>query len=174
MQASSFGSLKSTVPEISECIEAPPNSSAPVFCPIAACTSEGPARNSPDPSVISTVSVITARYAPKITLIGKHSLLQRQKRPRRVHQVQRRNPILQCNRLRANYLLCRHGEERASLHRRVVGDDHAQPPTHTPQPRHHPRRRSAAILLIHSMRRPKSQLQKIGERHRTGCPMSRF
>ena len=34
---------------------------------MAACTSDGPARNSPEPSVISTVSVMTGRYAPPAT-----------------------------------------------------------------------------------------------------------
>ena len=52
MQDSSSGSRKSTVPLICECIFAPPSSSAEYFAPIAACTSAGPARNSPLPSVI--------------------------------------------------------------------------------------------------------------------------
>src|SRR5438876_4756412 len=52
MHASSSGSRKSTVPLIWACIFAPPRSSAEVFCPMAACTSAGPAKNKPEPSVI--------------------------------------------------------------------------------------------------------------------------
>ncbi len=69
MHASSLASRKSTVPLISACIRAPPNSSALTFCPIAACTSAGPARNSPLPSVIRMWSHITGRYAPPATHI---------------------------------------------------------------------------------------------------------
>ncbi len=69
MQDSSSGSRKSTVPLICACIFAPPSSSAEVFCPIAACTSAGPARKSPQPSVIKILSHITGRYAPPATHI---------------------------------------------------------------------------------------------------------
>ena len=65
----SLGSLKSTVPDISACMDAPPSSSASVFCPMAACTNEGPARNRPEPSVMRMVSVMTGRYAPPATHI---------------------------------------------------------------------------------------------------------
>src|SRR5438874_6600953 len=49
------------------CIFAPPSSSAEDFCPMAACTNAGPARNNPDPSVIRMWSHITGRYAPPAT-----------------------------------------------------------------------------------------------------------
>ena len=46
--------VRQGVPLMAECISAPPSSSAETFCPIAACTSAGPARKSPLPSVMRT------------------------------------------------------------------------------------------------------------------------
>ena len=56
-----------TVPAMAACIEAPPNSSESTTCPMAAFTSAGPARYSPDPSVMISVSHMTGRYAPPAT-----------------------------------------------------------------------------------------------------------
>src|SRR5438046_257377 len=51
MQASSFGSRKSNVPLMAECIAAPPSSSAEIFCSIPPCTgfARGIIRDAPYP-----------------------------------------------------------------------------------------------------------------------------
>ena len=155
MHASSSGSRKSIVPLICACICAPPSSSAEVFCPIAACTSAGPARKSPLPSVIKMWSHITGRYAPPATHIPMIAVicgmrialitaLLRKTRPKSSvsgntsscrAKIFRRNPpdrswnmILHRDILRADHFFRGHREKRSGLHGRVVGDDHHAPP----------------------------------------------
>jgi hypothetical protein len=48
-------------------MRAPPSSSASTICPMAALTSEGPAKYRPLPSVIKILSHKTGKYAPPAT-----------------------------------------------------------------------------------------------------------
>ncbi len=104
---------------------------------------------------------VVAEHPPKVILIRKHVFLQRQKHPRAVHQVNRRQAVFHGNVLRPDHLLRRHREERAGLHRGVVDDQHEQPSMHPSQSGHHSRRRSSAPLLIHPMRRVQSQFEQL-------------
>ena len=133
---------------------APPSSSAEYFWPMAACTSAGPARNSPLPSVIRTWSRhhrqigaaghahahdrrdlrdahgahdrVVAEDASEVVLIGKDVFLQRKENAGGIDQIERGDAVLHGDVLRAENLLRGHGEEGAGLHGGVVGDDHAE------------------------------------------------
>ena len=162
MHASSSGSRKSTVPLICACIFAPPSSSAEVFCPIAACTSAGPASKQPasfrHQNVIAHHREISParhahshnrrdlrnplrahhrvvpEHAPEIVGVWEHILLKWKKNPRGIHHVDRRNAILDRDILRANHFFRRHREKRARFHSRVVRDDHHLPAHTRPSP----------------------------------------
>ena len=64
VRAEMEGVYELTVPLMVACILAPPSSSGSTDCPIAALTSAGPARQSWLPSVISSLSHSTGKYAP--------------------------------------------------------------------------------------------------------------
>ena len=110
MHAQISGTVDFREPNDEACISAPPNSSAETFCPMAACTSAGPARKSPEPSVIKKLIAhhweiraarhahshnrgdlrnshcghhsIIAEHAPEIVGVRKHIFLQRKKNSR--------------------------------------------------------------------------------------------
>ncbi len=92
---------------------------------------------------------VVAEDAAKVVGVGEDILLQRQEDSRAVDEVDQRHPCTTRNLLRADDLLARHREERARLHRGVVGDDHAEAALHLPDARDHTRRGRAAILAVH-------------------------
>ena len=150
----SFGSLKSTVPEISACIVAPPKLFGGVFLPDS-CLHEcrpgeekpaalghkhvvghdrqvGPAGNAHahDRGDLRDAhrghDSVVPEDTPEVILVGEDVLLQRQEHAGRVDEVERRDAVLHRNGLRAENLLRRHREKRPGFHRRVIGDDHAE------------------------------------------------
>ncbi len=104
---------------------------------------------------------VIAKHAPKIVGVGKHIFLQGQEHAARIHQVNRRNMIVDGDVLRANHFLRRHREKRAGLHCGVVGDDHHQPSGDTRQAGDRAGRWRAAPFLVHFDRR------RIGPARRT-------
>src|SRR5579862_4068300 len=107
---------------------------------------------------------VVPKHAPKIIGIGKHIFLQRKENASGIHQVNCRNAILDRDILRANHLLRRHREERASFHRRIIRDDHHLPARHAREANNRPRRRRAAPLVVHLIRRVEAQLEKFSLR----------
>ena len=62
----------------------------------------------------------------EVVLVGEHPVLLRQVGAAAVDQVDHRQAVVLGDLLGPHVLLHRLGEERAALHRRVVGDDHAR------------------------------------------------
>ena len=85
----------------------------------------------------------------EIVLVREHLLLQRKEDPRRIDEIDRGDPILEGDDLRAQDLLAGHREKGAGFHRGVVGDHHELPAAHGADPRDHPARRRAAPLFVH-------------------------
>ena len=176
------------MPLICACIAAPPSSSCETSCPIALFTSAGPARYSPEPfghqqlvaqhgqiaaagdAVAHDRRIlrnarrrddgVVAKDAAEIVLVGKDILLQRQKDAGRIDEIDQRQPIGEGDPLGPQHLLGRHRKKRAGFHRGVVGDDHVPPAADRADRRHHARRRRAAPVGIHPVRRPQAQLQQ--------------
>ena len=73
---------------------------------------------------------------PEVLLVGKDLRLERQEDAARVHQIDRRQAILERDLLRPDVLLERLREVGAALHRRIVGDDHALASGDEPDPGH--------------------------------------
>ena len=63
--------------------------------------------------------------APEVLAVGKDLVLERQERAAGIHQVEAGQPVLEGDLLGAQVLLDRDRVVRPTLHRRVVGDDHA-------------------------------------------------
>ena len=112
---------------------------------------------------------VVAKHAAKIVRIRENIFLQRQKIARRIHQIDRRNVILDRDILRANDFLRRHREKRAGFHRRVVGDDHHQAPGYAPETRDDARGRRAAPFLVHLVCGVEAQLEKFGVADRSAA-----
>ena len=177
------------VPLICACIFAPPSSSAEVFCPMAACTSAGPARKSPLPSVIRMWSHITGRYAPpathmpmiavicgmpmalitallrktrpKSSVSGKTSSCRGQKNAGGIDQINRGDAIFDGDVLRADHFLRGHREKSARFDRGVVGDDHHQPAGNAREAGDRSRGGRAAPFLVHFVGGVDAQLEEV-------------
>ena len=67
---------------------------------------------------------VIAEDAAKIVGVRENIFLQRQKYARRIHQINRRNVVLNGDVLRPDDLLRRHGEKGAGFHRGVVHNQH--------------------------------------------------
>ena len=107
---------------------------------------------------------VVAEDAAKIIRIGKDVFLQRQEYSRRIHQINGWDAVLDGDVLRADDLFRRHREEGAGLYRRIVRDDHKQPPAHAAEPGHCACGRGAAPFFIHLISGVDAQLKKAGIR----------
>ncbi len=92
---------------------------------------------------------VVAEDAAEVVGVGEDVLLQRQVHPRAVDQIDQRHPRPLGDRLRTDDLLAGHREERAGLHRGVVGDDHRGPSLDRAQGGHHACGRGPAVLAVH-------------------------
>ena len=146
-------------PETLECISPPPRSSAVTISPVAAFTSGGPPRKMVPCSATITVSSrhrrdvrpagrartehggdlgdaprrqlrLVVEDATEVLAVGEHVVPRGDEGTAGVDQVDARQPVLGSHLLGPQVLL--HGDRvvRATLHRGVVGDDHAQAAGH--------------------------------------------
>jgi hypothetical protein len=104
------------------------------------------------------MTALLRKTRPKSSVSGKTSSWK--EHPGRIHKVERWNAVLKRDVLRAQHLLRRHGEKRASLHSGIVRDDHAEPATHAAEAGDNSRSRRTAVLFIHLERRPQAQLKE--------------
>jgi hypothetical protein len=97
----------------------------------------------------------------KIILVGKNFILQRQKHPCGIDQVNHRQGVLEGYPLGAQEFLGRCREESAGFHRRIVGDDHARTPGNPPNARYDASRWDLAPIRIHTIASPETQFKKL-------------
>jgi hypothetical protein len=103
---------------------------------------------------------IVAKNAAEVVFVGKNLVLERQKYPGAVHQVDKWRPVFKSDALSAQDLLAGHRKEGARFHGGVIGDHHDTPPRDHPSSRDHPRRGRAAPFAIHVPRGPQAQLKE--------------
>ena len=93
---------------------------------------------------------VIAKHATEIVGVGENVFLQRQKHTRGVHQVDGRDAVFHRDILRTNDFFRRHGEERAGLHRGIVGDDHDHAGLDAGKARDHAGGGRAAPFVVHA------------------------
>ena len=104
---------------------------------------------------------VVAEDPPEIVCVREHVFLERQENAGRVHQVNRRDAIVDRDVLRPDHFLRRHGKKGAGFHRRVVGDDHHQSAENAAQARDGPRRGRAAPLFVHLVRGVEPEFEEL-------------
>ena len=104
---------------------------------------------------------VVAKNPAEIVLVGTNLVLHRQEHARRVDQIDERQPALEGDALRTEHLLARHWDERARLHRRVVGDDHHRAARHAADAGDDTRGGKHAPLPVQAVRRPQPQFEKL-------------
>ena len=107
---------------------------------------------------------VVAEDATEVVGVREDVFLQRQVDPRAVDQIDQRHPRPLGDRLGADDLLAGHREERARLHRGVVGDDHRRAAFDGAEGGHHARRRRAAVLAVHPVGGEEAALESGGPR----------
>ncbi len=97
---------------------------------------------------------LVVKRAAEMLLVGKHLVLQRQKRAAAVDQIDARQSVFGGDPLGPEVLLDRLGKERAAFHGRVVGDEHAGHAVNAADPGDDAAaRRSVAVLPPRGKRR---------------------
>ena len=86
--------------------------------------------------------------AAEVVAVREDLGLEREEGASRVDEVEARQAVLARDLLRTEVLLHRERVVRASLHRRVVRDDHALPTLDDADPRHDPGRRCVTVVQL--------------------------
>jgi len=160
-QAVSSFSLKSTVPEISACIAAPPSDSLSVSWPMAAFTSDGPASRvrclghenlvaehrqiGARRDAVAMIAAncgrtgggehgVVAEDAAEVVFVRKNFVLHRQKHAGRIDEIDERSAHSNAMRWARRIFLHVIGTNAPGLHRRVVRDQHHGATRDTPIP----------------------------------------
>ena len=94
---------------------------------------------------------IVSKDAAEVVGVGENIFLQGQKNASRIHQIDRRDMVLDCHVLRADDFFGRHREKRSSFYCRVVGNDHHQPGVDAGQAGDDPGGGRASPLFIHAV-----------------------
>ena len=93
---------------------------------------------------------VIAKDTAKVIGVGKNIFLKRQENACRVDQINRGHAILHRNVLCPDNFLRSHGEEGASFHGGIVGDNHHQSSVNACQPSDHAGRWRSAPLFVHA------------------------
>ncbi len=92
---------------------------------------------------------VVAEDPAEIVGVGKNVFLQRQKNAGGIHEIDRRDVIIDGDVLRANHFFCGHREERTSFHGCVVGDNHEHAAGDPPEAGDGSSGGSATPLFVH-------------------------
>ena len=108
---------------------------------------------------IADITALLRNTRPKSSVSGNTSSC-RAENAGGIHQIDRRNTVLNGDILGANHFLRGHGEKCAGLHRGVVGDDHHQPGVNARQAGDHAGGRRASPFFVHAVSGVLAQLEK--------------
>ncbi len=116
------------------------------------------------------MTALLRKIRPKSSWSGNTSSCKGKKTPAGINQINGRDPIFHGDCLGPQDLLCRHGEERAGLHRGVIGDHHDQPPRYRYPDRSLRRPRARRPTPHTSQRRQTGPVPGIPPRDRAAMP----
>ena len=109
---------------------------------------------------MALITALLRKTRPKSSVSGKTSSCSGQKNAGGIDQIDRRDAILDGDVLRANHFLRGHREERAGLHRGVVGDDHHAAPGDVAEAGNGAGGGRAAPFLVHFVGGVEAQLEE--------------
>ena len=104
---------------------------------------------------------VIAKNPAEVVGVRKNVFLEREKNARRIHQIDRRNVILDGDILRPNHFFCRHGEERAGFHCCVVSNKHEGAAANRGEARDRASARCATPFFVHFERGINPKLKEL-------------
>ena len=109
-------------------------------------------------NVVRAQTCLVVENAAEVFLVGKHLVLQWQKRATGIDQVHARQVVLACHFLRAQMLFHRHREIGAAFDSGVIGDDHHFLTHHPANPADHAG--GGRGIVIHALGGQRRNFQK--------------